>query len=322
MLRRLEWVIKSDYVLLLGASENVELLHDLALAGFFIHELLVDRFQSHKFARKPVDRQIYLAKSSLAHNFTNFVVLNWGLGRTAGFYEVELNVFLDFVIDARPRRQFCICNIGLLGLYPFFNHIQWLINRCIRLFRFRSFFRFLVFWFFDIRGLTLLNRMSLCLSFLGFTDNTCFIRSSCGWLLCLWFYNAHSVTVSNQITRPDTVTNKGLSVDERLYLWIMILNYLLRICRGLSGGFVLDFDLDNLHVAFFGFGSRVNYSFAVRFAGLRLAWNWVEIVAKVETMALLWPRGASLAAFGIAQQTRHKLTFYKIDGGKAERFRL
>jgi len=197
MLRRLEWVIKSDYVLLLAASENVELLHDLALAGFFIHEVLVDRFQSHKFARKPVDRQIYFAKSSLAHYFANFVVLNWSLGGTAGFYEVKLNVFLNLVIDAGPGRHFCFCNIGLLGLYPFFNHIQWLINRCIRLFLFRSNCRFLVFLFVDSRGLTLLNKISLCLSFLGLTYNTCFLRSNCGWLLSLWFYNTHSVTASN-----------------------------------------------------------------------------------------------------------------------------
>jgi len=87
-------------------------------------------------------------------------------------------------------------------------------------------------------------------------------------------------------------------------------------------GLFLDLDLDNLNVAFFSFGSRVNHSLAIRFTGLHLAWDWVEIVTKVEMMAFLWSRSVWLAGFGMTQQTRSKLTFYHANGGQAERFRL
>jgi hypothetical protein len=44
MLWCLERIVESNYVLLSAASQNIELLHYFALARFFIHKLLVDRF--------------------------------------------------------------------------------------------------------------------------------------------------------------------------------------------------------------------------------------------------------------------------------------
>lgn len=41
----------------------------------------------------------------------------------------------------------------------------------------------------------------------------------------------------------------------------------------MSGGPGLDLDLNNLHIAFFGFALRVNHGLAESFAGFRFAWN-------------------------------------------------
>lgn len=130
MLSCLKWLVESDNVAVSSSSENVKLLHDLALWWLFIHESLVNWLQSHELRRKSVNSQINFAKSPLTHYFSYLIPLHLCLGGLACFGESNFNLFLYFCHNSVARRK-----IRLISLY----WISWTSIDCWVL-SFHSFF--------------------------------------------------------------------------------------------------------------------------------------------------------------------------------------
>ena len=68
--------IQPNNILMPSSLQNLKLLLNLPQTNLISHKLFSNRFQSHKLASKPINRQIDLAKSPLANNLSNLITIN------------------------------------------------------------------------------------------------------------------------------------------------------------------------------------------------------------------------------------------------------
>lgn len=68
--------IQPNNILMSCSLQNFILLFNLPQTSLISHKLFGNRLQRHKLARKPIDCQINLAKSSFANNFSNLIAIN------------------------------------------------------------------------------------------------------------------------------------------------------------------------------------------------------------------------------------------------------
>ena len=68
--------IQPNNILMPSSLQNLKLLLNLPQTNLISHKLFSNRFQSHKLASKPINRQIDLPKSPLANNLSNLITID------------------------------------------------------------------------------------------------------------------------------------------------------------------------------------------------------------------------------------------------------
>lgn len=116
MLICLESLQNLDVVRVPQALQNIDLIHNLLLLAFLLHEVHVDALDCAELPSQPVQAQIDLAKGAFAEHLANLVQLQLRLRRLVVFAEAVHDKLPDEVHLLGPRRQLRRVLLALLDV--------------------------------------------------------------------------------------------------------------------------------------------------------------------------------------------------------------
>jgi hypothetical protein len=105
VLNGLKRFIETDNITVTRVSQDVELLHDLALRRIILHHRLVYRLERYELRRKTVNCKVHFPEGTLTHDFADFIPLDLSLRRLASLQERYTDLLLDLGNNAGPRGQ-------------------------------------------------------------------------------------------------------------------------------------------------------------------------------------------------------------------------